>query len=98
MPPLVSHIQQFRSLSNSNTFASFSIVNIAVMSLAGLDFFQTDYPLELALEGKALRLFSDPSEFNGVTQAELMEHCGISGSVANSDLGVALAAEQLLAN
>ena len=34
---------------------------IAVMSLAGLDFFQTDYALELALEGKALRLFSDPS-------------------------------------
>ena len=68
MPLLVSH-GLFRPLSNSNTFLSFSVVNIAVMSLAGLDFFQTDYPLELALEGKALRLFSDPSEFNGVTQA-----------------------------
>ena len=66
MPLLVSH-GLFRPLSNSNTFLSFSVVNIAVMSLAGLDFFQTDYPLELALEGKALRLFSDPSEFNGVT-------------------------------
>ena len=42
-------------------------LHIAVMSLAGLDFFQTDYPLELALEGKALRLFSDPSELNGAT-------------------------------
>ena len=42
-------------------------LHIAVMSLAGLDFFQTDYPLELALEGKALRLYSDPSELNGAT-------------------------------
>ena len=42
---------------------------ISVMSLAGLDFFQTDYPLELALEGKALRLFSDASELSSFNQA-----------------------------
>jgi len=36
------------------------------MSLAGPDFFQTDYPLELALEGKTLRLVSDASQFDGV--------------------------------
>lgn len=32
---------------------------MAVMSLAGVDFFQTDYPLELAMEGKAIRFYSD---------------------------------------
>ncbi len=37
---------------------------IAVLSLAGIDFFQTDYPLEMALEGKALVLNSDPSQFD----------------------------------
>ena len=31
-------------------------VFIATMSLAGVDFFQTDYPLELALQGLALKL------------------------------------------
>ena len=51
---------------------------IATLSLAGVDFFQTDYPLELALEGKALRLVSDPEAFkpeDGFNQASLMEQC-----------------------
>ncbi len=37
---------------------------VAILALAGIDFFQTDYPLELALEGKALVLNSDPSLFD----------------------------------
>jgi len=66
------------------------------MSLSGLDFFQTDYPLELALQGKALRLVTDPDKFEGITRADLTRQCGISGSIANDVLGVALAAERLI--
>mmetsp|Transcript_27146 Transcript_27146/g.33745 ORF Transcript_27146/g.33745 Transcript_27146/m.33745 type:complete len:285 (-) Transcript_27146:34-888(-) len=67
----------------------------AVLSLAGIDFFQTDYPLELALDGKALRLISNPEELAGIKQADLTTRCKIAGSIASDPLGVALAAEQL---
>ena len=51
-------------------------VFIATMSLAGVDFFQTDYPLELALQGLALKLESDPNQFaEDLNKAKLMEHC-----------------------
>ena len=46
------------------------------MSLAGVDFFQTDYPLEMALQGLALKLESDPNQFaEDLNKAKLMEHC-----------------------
>lgn len=69
-------------------------IQIAVMSLAGIDFFQTDYPLELALEGKTLRLVSDASQFSDLmSQAQLMEKCQITGPVSTTILGIALAGE-----
>lgn len=70
------------------------LVFAAVMSLAGVDFFQTDYPLELAQEGKALRVYSDAAGLKtSGAQEQLMELCSISGTVAETPLGVALAAE-----
>eukprot|EP00354_Favella_ehrenbergii_P002013 CAMPEP_0170472430 /NCGR_PEP_ID=MMETSP0123-20130129/14479_1 /TAXON_ID=182087 /ORGANISM="Favella ehrenbergii, Strain Fehren 1" /LENGTH=284 /DNA_ID=CAMNT_0010740729 /DNA_START=315 /DNA_END=1165 /DNA_ORIENTATION=- len=81
--------------SLSLTLSLSFIVIAAVLSLAGIDFFQTDYPLELALDGKALRLISNPEELAGIKQADLTTRCKIAGSIASDPLGVALAAEQL---
>ena len=42
-----------------------------------------------------MRLVSDPNELAGATQADLTQQCGISSSIANDSLGIALAAEHL---
>lgn len=75
-----------------------SPAEILVLSLAGVDIFQTDYALEAALEGKALML--TPTLADGSNQdaiASLLAKYKVQNTLLKNDptLAIAICAEQL---
>ena len=76
-----------------------SSAEIVLLSLAGVDFFHTDYPFEAALEGKAL-LIKSSLEKNSDCITQLLEKYKVQNELIKKDpaLAIAICGEQLKAS
>ena len=69
-----------------NTFS----VDVLVGSMAGVDFFETDYPLHLATIGKALLMKKPPQCDDNTLLESLVSDISLSDSAGNVFLSLAI--------